>query len=775
MDEYSVAFGKWVLRRRWLVIMAVIAASVLLISGARLLTFNGNYRIYFSPDNPYLKAFDLIERTYTKTDNILFVIKNNEGDLFNPRVLDIVKQMTDDAWRMPYSSRVDSVTNYQHTYAEDDDLTVRDLVPDPKSLTDAEAAYVRNVAMTDPLVAKRLVSPDGTTTGIFVTMQIPEGTKTPETPIMAYARDMVAKYTADDPNLTIVLTGNTPHNNAFVEVSAHDLQVLTPLMYLFLALTMIVFLRSVLGVIVTLVVIAISATTAMGIAGWIGIELSPQSAMAPTIILTIAVANPVHFLVTMFTAMRDGMSRHDAIVESIRLNAQPIFLTSITTAIGFTCLNFGDAPPFGDLGNIAAIGTMLAWAYAMTLLPAIISLLPMRAPAQRGGDTTLLGKLAETVIARRMPVLCLTSALAIALIALIPRLEMNDNFVHYFAKGLEFRDAADFANDNLTGVYTLEYSLKSTEPGGISDPDYMKHLAAFADWYEKQPYITHVSPVTDIMTRLNRNMHGDDDAWYQLPEDRELAAQYLLLYEMSLPYGLDLNNQINVDKSATRMTVLLKDVSTKETKKILAAAEAWQHENLPDYMFSAASSSTVMFTFLADKNVTSMLYGTLAAFILISGILLFALKSLRIGLISLIPNMVPAFMAFGIWAIFSTNVGWSVAFVTVTALGIIVDATVHFLSKYLRARREQGYSTEDAVRYAFSTVGAAIWVSAVVLIVGFSVLGFSDFEMNKHLGLLTALTIAVALLVDFTLLPALLMTLDRKDRSVEAPRKVAAA
>jgi uncharacterized protein len=774
MDELSVAFGKWVIHRRWLVILAAIAISAGLISGGRFLVFNGDYRIFFSDDNPYLKAFDLIERTYTKTDNILFVIKAKEGDVFNAETLDTIKQMTDEAWKMPYSSRVDSVTNYQHSYAEDDDLTVRDLVPAPTSVTKVEADYIRNVATTDPLVAKRLVSPDGTATGIFVTMQIPDNTISPEVPIMAYSRDMVAKYSALAPDLKIVLTGNTPHNAAFVEVSEHDLQVLTPLMYIFLAITMIIFLRSVWGVGVTLIIIAISASTAMGIAGWIGIELSPQSAMAPTIILTIAVANPVHFLVTMFTALRDGRSRNDAIVESIRLNTQPIFLTSITTAIGFLCLNFGDAPPFGDMGNIAAIGTMLAWVYAMTLLPAIVSFLPMKAPAQKSGETTFLEKLGEVVIARRRPVLFFSSAMALALIALVPRLETNDNFVHYFDKGLEFRDNADFANDNLTGVYTLEYSLSSGEPGGIAEPEYMAHLQAFANWFEQQEHITHVAPVTDIITRLNKNMHGDDDAWYRLPDDRDLAAQYWLLYEMSLPYGLDLNNQINVDKSATRMTVLMRDVSTKETKVVLAAAEKWQRENLPEHMFSPASSTTVMFTFLADKNITSMLYGTLAALILISAILLFALKSLRIGLISLIPNMVPAFMAFGIWSIFSTSVGWSVAFVTVTALGIIVDATVHFLSKYLRARREQGRSTEDAVRYAFSTVGAAIWVSALVLIVGFSVLGFSDFKMNEHLGLLTSLTIAVALVVDFTLLPALLMTMDRKDRSQEVDQKMAA-
>jgi len=351
---------------------------------------------------------------------------------------------------------------------------------------------------------------------------------------------------------------------------------------------------------------------------------------------------------------------------------------------------------------------------------------------------------------------------------------MNETFVHYMDKGTEFRDGADFANEHLTGVYSIEYSLQSGEEGGVSDPTYMAELDKFADWYRLQPGVTHVAPETDIMKRLNRNMHGDDDDWYKLPDDRELAAQYLLLYEMSLPYGLDLNNQINVDKSATRLTVLLANLNTKDTKILLNRAEDWQRENLPPGMFSTAASATVMFTYLAEKNVKSMLVGTLVAFVLISSILLIALRSVRLGLISFIPNLVPAFMAFGIWAIFSTNVGWSVAFVTVTALGIIVDATVHFLTKYLRARREQGHSSEDAVRYAFSTVGAAIWISAAVLIAGFSVLTFSEFRMNGDMGLLTAVTIGVALLIDFTLLPALLMTLDKKDRTENVPETVPA-
>ncbi len=765
MDRYSVAYASWILRNRWLTIVLSLVAAALAVAGARSLSFNGDYRAFFSPDNPRLKAFDLIERTYTKTDSLLFVVKANDGDIFQPQTLNIIKQMTEESWKMPFSSRVDSVTNYQHTYAEEDDLTVRDLVPDPLSLTAEDVAYVRNVATTDPLIAKRLVAPDGGATGVFVTLQIPDGDTFSDGPIMAYARAMVAKYNDLAPGLAVVITGIIPLNNAFVETSLHDMRVLAPLMYTFLALTLAIFLRSAWGVILTLFIIALTAMTAMGIAGWMGVEITPPVAAAPTIILAVAVANPVHFLITMFAAMRSGMPRNDAIVESLRLNTQPIFLTSITTAIGFTCLNFGDAPPFGDLGNVAAVGAILAWGLAMTFLPAAVSLLPVRSALRGEAETHPLSRLAETVIERRVPLLALTSALALGLISLVPRLDMNETFVHYMDKGTEFRDSADFANEHLTGVSTLEYSLSSGETGGVNNPEYMADLDRFADWYRTQPGVNHVAPETDIMKRLNRNMHGDDDAWYRLPDDRELAAQYLLLYEMSLPYGLDLNNQINVDKSSTRLTLLLQNLSTTETKDLLDRAEAWQRDNLPSHMFSTAASAMVMFTYLAEKNVKSMLVGTLVAFFLISAILMVALRSVRLGVISLIPNMVPAFMAFGIWSIFSTNVGWSVSFVAVTALGIIVDATVHFLSKYLRARREQGHSSEDAVRYAFSTVGAAIWISAMVLIAGFSVLAFSVFRMNGDMGLLTAVTIAVALLIDFTLLPALLITLDKKDRT----------
>ena len=260
-------------------------------------------------------------------------------------------------------------------------------------------------------------------------------------------------------------------------------------------------------------------------------------------------------------------------------------------------------------------------------------------------------------------------------------------------------------------------------------------------------------------------MHADEPSWYRLPEERELAAQYLLLYEMSLPYGLDLSNQINIDKSATRMTVLLHNMTTKTVLQLERKAQQWMRDNLPVALHNEGASPTIMFSNIGERNIKSMLIGTTLALVLISLILVFALRSFKIGLLSLVPNLIPAALAFGVWGIAVGQVGLALSVVTGMTLGIVVDDTVHFLSKYLRARREKGLSSQDAVRYAFNTVGLALVVTSLVLIAGFLVLTFSAFALNSNMAFMTAVTIIFALLADFLLLPPILMAFDGKEKS----------
>lgn len=776
MNNWVVAYAKAVVKLRWIIVLASIAGVMFLASGGRFIEFSNDYRYFFTEQNPNLQAFERLERTYTSPDTLLWVMRPNEGTMTTPERLAIIKEITERAWQTPYSIRVDSLTNYQHTTAENDDLTVRDLVPDPEALDKEDANEVGDIALGEPVIAKRLISEDETTSAVVATLRMPRDDQVATSKVMEYARTLLADMREKHPDIRFELTGSVALSNSFSEAAQNDLKILTPAMYIVLALTVFLLTRSFSGTLATILVVTLSAFGAMGLVmGWLGVKLTPPSAGAPTIILTIAVADSIHVLVTMLVEMRKGRTKHEAIVESLRVNWGPVFLTSVTTAIGFASLNFSDAPPFRDLGNTAAAGALIAWVLSISFLPALIAILPVNAKGAIVRQSEFMERFAETVIGNWRKLLVIMTIVIIAFATLLPRFTFNDRFVTYFDDRMEFRVASDWAAEHLTGIYQISYSLSAGEPGGVSNPEYVAKLEEFANWFRQQPEVVHVSTFSDVMKRINKSMHGDKESYYRVPDEREMAAQFLLLYEMSLPYGLDLNDQINVDKSATKLTLTLTDISTVEMQDLINRADTWLRENAPEHMYSYPAGQAVMFAFIGRNNFDAMTSGTAIALILISGCLMLALRNLKLGLISLIPNLTPPIVAFGILALFTAEVGFWSTFVIATALGLIVDATVHFLSKYRRARFEHGKDAEDSVRYAFSTVGTALWVSTFVLVIGFAILALSPFKVNAMLGLMVALTVACALIIDFLLLPSLLIALDRRKKAANPKLEAASS
>lgn len=760
MSAFEIRFSQWVLHNRVLIIIASLAFVILSCGGLKYLNFTTNYRIFFSKENPELLAFDALEKTYAKSDNVLFVIAPHNRQVFNREVLKAVADLTDKAWQIPYSSRVDSLSNYQHTEAMGDDLVVRDLYKDPESLSNEEIEEIRHIALTEPLLVRSIVSDTGHVTGVNVTVQLPRINESRETPeVVDFARNLASEIESKYP-VKIYLTGMIMMNNAFSESSKDDFAHLVPISFALMLLLLALLVGGVAGTVTTLIVIAFSILCGMGIGGYFGMPITPPSASSPTIILTVAIANCVHIIVSAKHAIQIGKDKLAALSESLRINLQPVFLASVTTALGFLSMNFSDAPPFRHLGNFVAIGVITSFIFSVTLLPAILSYLPIQVRKMKSHEDSIMARFGEFVVQKRLALLWGMSAVILALLCALPRNELNDIYVHYFDKSIPFRNASDFTTDNLTGVYTIEYSLVSDEPGGISKPEFMHDAEAFVDWYRSQPETIQVYSLTDIIKRLNKNMHGDDPAQYTIPDERDLTAQYLLLYEMSLPYGLDLNDRINVDKSSTRIIARIKTVSTKQLLALDARAQKWLKENAPNIKSGLGSGPGIMFAHIGQRNIRSMLLGTTVALILISLILVAALRSVKIGLVSLIPNLAPAAMGFGLWGFMVGEIGLSLSVVTTMSLGIVIDDTVHFLSKYLRARRENHLNSHDAVRYAFRTVGRALVITSIVLAAGFFVLSTSSFELNSGMGLLTAIVILFALAADFLFLPPLLMKLE---------------
>ncbi|TOM84504.1 RND transporter [Vibrio parahaemolyticus] len=768
-QHQGIGLGKIPTKYSLLVLLATIFLIIVATIGGKNLYFRGDYDIFFDGTNKQLLAFDEIQTTFAKTDNLAIVIAPEDGDIFTPQTLSLIQKITVDAWQVPYSSRVDSIANYQHTEAFDDELLVEDLLYSEYELTPERISKVKNIALSEPVLKSALVSEKGDVTVVNITVQLPEMDKTAEVEeVVSSINAMIDRYQRAYPDVTFHKAGIIAMNHAFMTAAQDDSSTLVPTMLVVILVFLTIMLRSILSVIATLIVIIGSVMATMGISGWAGMFLSTATVNVPTLIMTLAVADCVHVIATMRQSMKNGFTKAQSIERSIALNFVPILITSVTTAIGFLMMNMSDSPVLRDFGNLSALGVMVACFLSVTLLPALLKLLPIHVKMETSQDQKhVMDRLGDFVVSQRRALLPLSVVVIVVCASLIPLNKVNDESVEYFGQRNEFRQAADFMEERISGMTNISIAIKTNESQGIAAPDFLNTIGEFSSWLRGQPETDHVATLADVYKRLNKNMHGDDEAYYSLPQERELAAQYLLLYEMSLPYGLDLNNQINVDKSSIKMVLTVANLGSVELVDLENRIYQWFAEHAPQYQV-VASSPSLMFAHIGETNMASMLSTLPITLVLISALLIFALRSVRLGLISLMPNIAPAVIGFGLWALISGEINLGLSVVVTLTLGIVVDDAVHFLSKYQRARRE-GQTAEQAVRYAFHTVGRALWITTVVLVAGFSVLAMSSFRLNADMGQLSAIVIFIALVVDFLFLPTLLMLFDKKAYLQESP------
>ena len=748
----------FVLRRRWLVIVLAVLVMLATAAGMPGLSVSNSYRVLFGGDNPELLAFDKLQDNYVASRSALIAVSPREGTVFTRDALAAVEELTEAARRTPHAVRVNSLTNYSHSEVDGDDLTVAPLVADAMSFGDDGLRRVRTVALNEPELVGQLISDDGRTTGVAISFALPEPEEPAWAAISSHLRDLLDKARAAHPDLRYFLTGNVILNQTFTDAAEDDVEMI-PIAFLVILVIAFLILRSVYATLAIAVFLLFIVLSTLGVAGWSGVLLTPISAGVPVIIVTVGVAHAIHIVITALAAMRRGRERNAALEESLRGNLYPVFLTSATTAIGFLSLNLSDAPPFHVLGNLVALGVLFGFVYSITLLPALLTILPLRARPARAGRPPFFDRLGDFVVARRTPLLWSCIFVVVVLATGIPRNELSDNWAHHFDDRYAFRTDTDFVSGNLTGLDRLEYSLASGRDGGITDSEYLRAVDAFAEWFRQQPEAHHVQAFTDIMKRLNRNMNGDDPAFYRIPETSELAAQFLLLYEFSLPLGADINDRVDIGKSATRMTVVLKETNTVEHLDLDARARNWLKTNAPG-LAGPASGFTMIAAHMSNDNIGSMLEGTIIAAGLISLILLVVFRNALIGVICLVPNFTPAVLLFGLWGYLHGNIGLGGSVVVAIAIGIIVDDTIHFMTHYLRDRRK-GRSASEAVRATFSAVGPALATTTAILAAGFLVFSTSGYEPGAQLGFMVTLTIVFALLADLLLLPPILMAIDR--------------
>ena len=296
---FETRFAEWVVATRWPIIAATLILVLLFAAGGLFLKFSTDYRIFFSEDNPELLALESLESAYGKNDNVLFMIVSDDGDATSEQALEAALWLTERAWQTPYSKRVDSIANFQHTTADGDDLFVRDLVDETRLGDAEERAWIRAVALEDPRLAGSLLARDGGVSVVNVTVELPAEDQTTTIPEVAeFARGLATEVEERFAGIDVRLVGTVIVNHIFTEASVSSQMIFLPLSMAIMALIFGLLTRSLSGVMATGFVIVPSIVAAMGLGGWAGLPLSAPTAPAPTIVLMIVVANCVHLMVT---------------------------------------------------------------------------------------------------------------------------------------------------------------------------------------------------------------------------------------------------------------------------------------------------------------------------------------------------------------------------------------------------------------------------------------------------------------------------------------------
>lgn len=760
-----------IVTRRWLTILLSLLFMLALAAGAtRLIVVDVDFRNHFGESDPHLIALEQLEETYALSDAVLVAVAPDNGTIFTQETLVAIEELTEQLWRTPYATRVDSISNYTHSEGFEDELVVEQLIDEASSLSDTDIQRIMDIALGTEEVAGRFVSRDGRVAGLVVSIILPDDNRElAKREVTDYLYGTIADAGEKYASIDYHLLGGLILNRVIGDALDDETGILGPIALGTMLLVALVLTRSIWGTLAIMLMIATVIPSALGFAGWTGLRLFGESGAALFVLMAVTVAHSVHIIEGMARGLRQGMAKAEAAIHAVRVNMWPVFLTSFTTAIGFLSLNFVDMPPFRVMGNIVAFGSMCAFAFAVTLLPAFLSVLPFRARKMREDKQDFFDRLSRFVISYRTILLCFFGILTVFLVAGISKIELRENWLEVLDESYEFRQSADFLSENFPGVETYEYSLDSGREGAVTDIEYLEQVESFANWYREQPEFVHIFSIADIMKRLNKNLHGDNPEYYALPDDPELAAQYLLLYEFSLPVGRDLNNLIDHDRRATRVTVSVKSMSSKEKIDLDDRARAWLRQNVPS-METGATGISIVGSHSIQRNIENMLQGTFVAMAIVSLLLFAIFRSIRLGLVSLIPNFLPAAMAMGLWGYLVGEVGVPAAVVTAIAFGVIVDDTIHFMTKYTDSRKA-GKLPSESVQIAFSSVGRALFTTTIVFGLGFMVFGASGVVGNQVLGLLVGITVIIALVADFLFLPPLLMLLDGTKETSEQIRE----
>jgi len=487
-----------------------------------------------------------------------------------------------------------------------------------------------------------------------------------------------------------------------------------------------------------------------------GYNIYTITTMLPILIMAIGIADAVHIYSVWLIHKREGMENERAVFESMKKNFLPIFLTSLTTAIGFATLTISEVIPILTLGIATASGAVLAFIISVVWMPALLLLLkkPMKAHVVEATKSKEPLGYGRFIVNHAKKIVWITTGVFVLLSIGLFQVKVDSNTIRYFDKTVEIRKSTEFMMKNLTGPMAYEIVVDSKVKDGIKNPKFMKTVERFYQEFQADfPEVRHLASLMDTVKRFNKVVDGKDE----IPQSQNLIAQYLLLYSLSLPQGMEINDKMDIHEQKLRITGQMDIVDTSKDLEMMAYIENWWSKT--EYS-ATVQGQTAMFAHMQKDVTDTLIYSLSLAIFLVTMVMFFIFRRLSILWVFILPNILPVILVVGLMGWIGISIDIGVAIAGAIIIGVAVDDTIHFLVKYFDARK-RGLNIEDTFDEVLRYAGKAILFTTIILSVSFSMFAFSEFSPNQNFGIVTAFALMIAFVVDLLLLPALLSLADK--------------
>lgn len=723
--------------------------SVVAILGVFKVEPTSDATIFFEKDAPELEQLEQFRNMYGSSDNALIMLSAGGKDLITEQFLSDIVDITASLEKLPHLDKIESIATIQYLKSTPFGPKVIPLIPEGQ-LDSSHIIDIREELNSSTLYRNYLFNEEFTALGINLTFDfsgVPQGSDQ----MVRDSLEQVLSQELTGSELKSHITGGIYINGAFTDAGLLDAKILTPIMVTVMLLLLFFFIRSLHEITALALAVFPVPLIVMGITGWFNIPFSPSTAVAPIIILAIGFATGIHVITAFHLALKETSGREEAMATALRNCRRAVLFTMLTTLIGFLTLNLSKTPPFRTMGNIAALGALLSTLFSLYLLPKQL----MLTQGAREKRTLWSGEILFKIVSKHAgEIVVLSLLLAVVAIAGFSQLRSDDSFVNYFDSRFSFRRDSDKVLEQLTGIDYLQLSFDA--PGGdILDSAYISRVNFVTRWCREQSEVRYVISLPKVMEELYFSMGGDT-----FP-DRAVQEKIV--------QGLRKSNKgvslISSDGSATQIFILFNRITSQELRsfalscKTVVLGGATMPPGYVDSLVEMGSTS-LLFANLSQSNSRAMGEGMLLSLLAITVTLFIILKKRRLGLISVVPNVVPLMISFGLWGIFVGKSGLGLSVVAPMSLGIIVDDTVHFLTHY-RQFRTAGLSVAAALKSTYAELTSAVITTSCILSTAFLTMMMSGFQPSREMGIVTSVTILVALFADLFLLPSLLVIFDR--------------